>query len=233
MKQMMKRTILATVTILATLPIVAGDAFAGGYYSHRSHFGGRQHRPSRVVVKKYYYERSVVRVVRPRPVYVTPVMVPTYPVYTAPVTVPAPVPVPVSYPSNDNQVLGAILGGVAGAVLGHQIGGGSGRVAATVAGSVIGVVLGGEVGRQLDERDRLILASRTQYTLEKMPSGHSVEWANPDTGSVGTVTAQPATRAADGRYCREFQQTVVIGGREQSAYGQACRQSDGSWKILQ
>ena len=36
----------------------------------------------------------------------------------------------------------------------------------------------------------------------------------------------------NGRYCREFQQTVTIGGRTAEAYGTACRQPDGSWKIV-
>ena len=37
---------------------------------------------------------------------------------------------------------------------------------------------------------------------------------------------------ADGTYCREFQQTVTVGGRTEEAYGTACRQPDGSWKIV-
>ncbi len=36
----------------------------------------------------------------------------------------------------------------------------------------------------------------------------------------------------DGQYCREFQQTVTIGGKTEEAYGTACRQPDGSWKIV-
>ena len=32
--------------------------------------------------------------------------------------------------------------------------------------------------------------------------------------------------------CREFQTTITIDGREQPGYGTACRQSDGSWKIV-
>jgi surface antigen len=36
-----------------------------------------------------------------------------------------------------------------------------------------------------------------------------------------------------GQYCREYQQTIVVGGQSQSAYGTACRQPDGSWKITQ
>lgn len=36
----------------------------------------------------------------------------------------------------------------------------------------------------------------------------------------------------NGTYCREYQQTVTVGGRLQDSYGTACQQPDGSWKIL-
>ena len=32
--------------------------------------------------------------------------------------------------------------------------------------------------------------------------------------------------------CREFQQTITVGGRTETAYGTACRQPDGDWKIV-
>ena len=32
-------------------------------------------------------------------------------------------------------------------------------------------------------------------------------------------------------YCREYQHTVTIDGKQEKAYGTACRQPDGSWKI--
>ena len=35
-----------------------------------------------------------------------------------------------------------------------------------------------------------------------------------------------------GRTCREFQQTVIIGGREEQSYGTACRDGNGDWKIV-
>jgi hypothetical protein len=36
----------------------------------------------------------------------------------------------------------------------------------------------------------------------------------------------------NGTYCREYQQMVVVAGRQQESYGTACMQPDGSWKIL-
>jgi surface antigen len=39
-------------------------------------------------------------------------------------------------------------------------------------------------------------------------------------------------QAANGTYCREYQQEITVGGKEQQSYGTACRQPDGTWKIL-
>ena len=33
-------------------------------------------------------------------------------------------------------------------------------------------------------------------------------------------------------YCREFQRDVIIDGKSERAYGTACLQPDGSWKIV-
>lgn len=41
----------------------------------------------------------------------------------------------------------------------------------------------------------------------------------------------PVAAATQGE-CREYQSTVVIAGRPQPAYGTACRQQDGSWRIV-
>jgi surface antigen len=39
------------------------------------------------------------------------------------------------------------------------------------------------------------------------------------------------TYQAGGTYCREFQSNVTIDGKPDKAYGTACRQPDGSWKV--
>jgi hypothetical protein len=44
------------------------------------------------------------------------------------------------------------------------------------------------------------------------------------------ATVAPAAAPQPG-YCREFTQTVIIGGMQQQAYGISCQQADGSWKI--
>lgn len=46
-----------------------------------------------------------------------------------------------------------------------------------------------------------------------------------------STTPLPSTQAT-APYCREFTRRVVIGGVEQEAYGTACQQEDGSWKMI-
>jgi hypothetical protein len=46
---------------------------------------------------------------------------------------------------------------------------------------------------------------------------------------IGTVAPIRGDSRAE---CREFQQNIMIGGQPQKAYGTACRQADGTWKIV-
>ena len=65
------------------------------------------------------------------------------------------------------------------------------------------------------------------------PIGQTIAWNNPDTGNRGTVIAvRDGTNVQSGAYCREYQTTVQVGGKSESAYGTSCRQPDGSWQIV-
>jgi surface antigen len=128
---------------------------------------------------------------------------------------------------------GTVVGAVAGGLLGSTIGRGSGKVAAIAVGAVLGGIIGSEVGRSLDRADRAYMHRTTQRSLEYGRTGESSEWVNPDNRHGGTVTPTRTLPPEPGQTgpCREFQQTVNIGGRSEQAYGTACRQADGSWKI--
>ena len=130
------------------------------------------------------------------------------------------------------QGLGTLLGAVAGGVAGAQVGKGRGKLVATGVGAALGALIGSEVGKSLDRADRLAMQHATQNTLETAPSGSTSTWRNPDSGNSGTVTPTQTYQRSDGAYCREFTQTVTVGGRTQEAYGTACRQPDGSWQII-
>jgi hypothetical protein len=71
-----------------------------------------------------------------------------------------------------------------------------------------------------------------QSTLENNRTNQASTWVNPDTGESGTVVPVRTYENAQGGPCREFQRTIVIGGREEQGYGTACRQPDGTWRIV-
>ncbi len=67
-----------------------------------------------------------------------------------------------------------------------------------------------------------------------IPIGETITWANPSSGNRGMVVAtRDGTNQSTGEYCREFQHEVQVGGKGERAYGTACRQPDGSWRIVQ
>ena len=134
--------------------------------------------------------------------------------------------------SGPKQQAGTVLGGIGGALLGSTVGSGKGRLVAVAAGTMLGAMLGNEVGRSLDSADRQAM-SQASYQAQAVPIGETISWNNPDSGNYGTVTPVRDGHDTAGNYCREFQQTVTIGGQTEQAYGTACRQPDGSWKIVQ
>jgi len=125
------------------------------------------------------------------------------------------------------------VGGFGGAALGGLIAAAAGANPAAIAASVIGgALLGGLLGNMLDERDKRLQAEATQRALETAPSGSTVPWRNPDNGHAGTITPSRTYQNAQGSYCREYQHSVTIDGKQERAYGTACRQPDGSWHIV-
>lgn len=125
--------------------------------------------------------------------------------------------------------VGGLGGAAAGGLLGAALGG---EEEAIAAGTLLGGLLGAGVGNYLDQRDRRLMAETTYEALENAPAGHTRTWTNPDTGHEGYVTPTETRRTDEGRTCREFRQTVEIDAREEVAYGTACRQPDGTWRIV-
>lgn len=139
---------------------------------------------------------------------------------------------------------GTLLGAVAGAALGAAVGtktkcyhrgrhcrsSTSGN--AMVIGALAGGFLGNAVGRSMDVRDQRAYGRAQYQALEYGPSGEPEYWHNPDSGNYGYVTPAPAYERGPGQYCREYQQTITVGGRAEKAYGTACRQPDGTWQIV-
>ena len=130
------------------------------------------------------------------------------------------------------QQQGALMGAAAGGLIGSQFGGDSGGKALGIGiGALLGGLAGGAIGKSMDEQDKMKMQRTTQRALERSRTGQTSSWRNPDSGHSGTVTTT-RTFQNNGRYCREFTQTITVGGKTQKGYGTACRQPDGSWQIV-
>lgn len=129
------------------------------------------------------------------------------------------------------ETVGGVSGAVIGGVLGSKVGGGSGQRWATGAGVLLGALLGAEVGKSLDKAD-MMYANQANVDAHSAPIGEPITWNNPDSGNSGEVTPTRDGYSSSGRYCREYQQKIIVGGEEQVGYGTACQQPDGSWEII-
>ena len=127
----------------------------------------------------------------------------------------------------NNEGVGTITGGVVGGLLGSQFGGGSGKVIAAAGGALLGAYLGGRIGKTMDRQDQMEM----QRALETAPIGRSVNWSNPDNGNRYTVKPT-RTYYHDQQPCREYITKAIIGGKTERIYGKACRQADGSWRVM-
>ena len=136
---------------------------------------------------------------------------------------------------SQNETTGTVLGGAAGAVIGSQFGKGTGKNVATAIGAVLGATVGREIGVSLDEASRRQAGEATHRALETADVGTRITWDNPaNAGAPAKGTTVVTRQGADqqGRTCREFQQTVTIGGEEVQSYGTACRDDNGDWQLV-
>ncbi|WP_353859925.1 hypothetical protein [Azospirillum formosense] len=59
-----------------------------------------------------------------------------------------------------------------------------------------------------------------------------VVFTEPAPATIAATPTGPAYTARNGQLCREYQTTVMVGGLAQPGYGTACRQPDGSWRVV-
>lgn len=128
------------------------------------------------------------------------------------------------------QGFGTIGGAAVGGLAGSQFGDGRGRLITTGIGTLLGAFLGNEIGASLDRADHAYLQDAT-YQAYTAPIGRQIQWSNPQSGNYGWVQPVRDGYATTGGYCREYQSTIIVGGRKQQGHGTACRQPDGSWQI--
>lgn len=131
----------------------------------------------------------------------------------------------------NKQTMGTGIGALAGGLAGSQIGGGSGQLWATGAGVLLGGLLGSSIGSSLDKAD-MAYANQAAQRANSAPIGQAITWNNPQSGNSGTITPVRDGYANNNRYCREYQQTITVGGKKESGYGTACQGANGDWEIV-
>ena len=125
--------------------------------------------------------------------------------------------------------VGGLAGGAGGGLLAAAI---TSNPAAIAAGVIRGGLAGGAIGDALDQRDKEIAMKAAQQGLEGQRSGSTQGWKNPGSGNSGTFTPTRTYQDGSGQYCREYRQTITVGDRTEEAFGTACRQPDGNWKVV-
>jgi surface antigen len=127
-----------------------------------------------------------------------------------------------------NNVGGATaVGAGTGALLGAAAFHGQDAWLGVLGGAIIGGIAGHQVGEYMDRQDRMNMRSAVIST----PVGQEASWTN--TKRDITYTVKPVKNYhRDGRYCREYQTRIIVGGKIRKAFGRACQMPDGQWKII-
>jgi surface antigen len=132
--------------------------------------------------------------------------------------------------NRNDQVAGAVIGGILGGVVGNQVFKGE-RGLGTVAGMILGGVAGSQIAKSGDNCDQYYASYAYSDAFDRDPYDR-VEWRNPRSGNYGYVTPAGYYRDRRGNQCRNYKQEIYINGRRQIAEGTACRNRDGTWRIV-
>ena len=125
--------------------------------------------------------------------------------------------------------IGAMGGAASGGLLAATFGGNGTGIAA---GVILGGLMGGLIGDRLDAADRQAMQQTTHGVLTHEKDNYPVVWRNPQSGHYGSVMATNTIEHPSGITCREFQTSIVIGGKTEEGYGRACRRGEqGAWEI--
>ncbi len=96
---------------------------------------------------------------------------------------------------------------------------------------IIPTIIGGPISIALEADLPFLVEFEPQIAVA--PIGTVVPWSNPGTGHYGEVAVlDDGYDDASGLPCRTYRTTVVVDGQPQTATGTACREADGTWRIV-
>ena len=82
---------------------------------------------------------------------------------------------------------------------------------------------------ELDDADTRSAATTVQRTLETAADGEARSWRNPASGHAGSVRPLATYVSDTGMFCRNYEETLDLGGGAASFRHDACRGADGHW----
>lgn len=127
---------------------------------------------------------------------------------------------------NQDKVRLAAFGGLGGALAGGMIGGSQ---LAMGIGAGVGGVLGWNTAELIFPKDEAPLDDALKKGAAA-PTGETIEWRNPETGSRGTVTPLDTARTTvDGTACRLVEAHVETEKGQATERRTVCRDKDGNW----
>jgi surface antigen len=95
-----------------------------------------------------------------------------------------------------------------------------------------GGLVGGNFGSALTAKDRQLALNAEYKALEYGKSNEAVDWSGEGGLVVGKVKAAQPYRVGS-QDCRQYAHELVSNGVTKAARGTACRNSDGSWSLLE
>ncbi|AWK85334.1 RT0821/Lpp0805 family surface protein [Azospirillum thermophilum] len=127
------------------------------------------------------------------------------------------------------ETVGTLGGAVAGGLVGSRFGGGTGKLITTAVGTLVGAYAGRELGRRFtgDDRQRAETAEEQAVT-----NNQTITWNNPQSNNSGVIQPTRTYESQSGQTCRDYTHTITVSGERQVARGTACRQNDGTWRLV-
>lgn len=132
--------------------------------------------------------------------------------------------------ADDKRAIGTVGGALLGALIGYEfLGGGQGRWLGALALGAAGAYGGQMLADRLTRFDKTAMQETAYHTLSDAPAGDSGAWANPNTGTNGSITPVRTFLDSQGRICREYEAEVQVDGETHTAREAACQTAAGHW----
>ena len=87
----------------------------------------------------------------------------------------------------------------------------------------------GSLYDQLGDGDVKLATATLQRSLEQTRNGQTTAWQNAASAAAGSITPTRTFLAADGAYCRDYDETITVSGQSGRSRNTACRSENGMW----